>query len=353
MNTHQSAECGVRSAELRTFLLRTPNSELRTQHGSVLLYVVWAIALLSLFAASIGSRAIFSLGLTERFTDQLRAVYLARGAAHYAALTLAQDDTATVDGLSDAWANSPGRFQDRPLGAGWFQITSQEPGEVERRYGLSDEERRVNLNTAPAEVLQRLFELAGLREDEAVALAAAVEDWRDADDREEPHGAEGIYYRSLPDGYDCHDGLFEHVEELLLVRGVTPELYRRLEPHVTVYGSGRLNLNTATPIALASLGMSQIGLDGFLAYRAGDDGRDGTGDERRLVSTAQLSSELAAFVPAEDLARLTALAEAGFLGVGSSVFRMTIDARLARAASGMTVECVMQRDGTIGVWEER
>ena len=87
MNTHQSAECGVRSAELRTFLLRTPNSELRTQHGSVLLYVVWAIALLSLFAASIGSRAIFSLGLTERFTDQLRAVYLARGAAHYAALT--------------------------------------------------------------------------------------------------------------------------------------------------------------------------------------------------------------------------------------------------------------------------
>ena len=324
----------------------------RAQRGSILLYVVWAIALLSLFAASIASRALFSLGLTDRLSDQLRTSYIARGAAQYAALTLAADETQTIDGLSDAWANNPGGFQDRPLGEGWFTITAPSADEAGVRYGLIDEERRINLNTAPDDVLQQLAELVGMREDEAVQWAAAVQDWRDPDDRELPRGAEGIYYRSLPDGYDCHNGPFEHTEELLLVRGTTPEFYARLKPHVTAYGTGHLNLNTATPLAIAALGMNRAGTEGFLAFQAGEDGRRGTGDERTLVSTASMDSSLAAFVPPEDIARLTALADAGFLGVGSSMFRMAIDARLARPNSLIHSECLMDRQGMIALWEE-
>lgn len=333
MNNH-SSEFGVRNSE----------------SGSVLVYVVWTIALLSLFAVSIASRALFSLGLTERLTEQMQSAYLARGAAQHVALTLARDATPSIDGFSDEWASNPGRFQRRQLGEGLFDVMSAAP-DGRTAYGLADEDRRINLNTAPAEMLQRLGELVGMTEDEAVRWAAAVEDWRDEDDREQPRGAEGIYYRSLSDGYDCKNAPFEHPEELLLIRGITPELYERLKPHITTYGSGFLNLNTATPLALASLGLSQAGLDGFAAYQVGEDGVGETGDERVLVSLGSLNSELALFVPPEDIARLTLLSE--FLGVGSSEFRMTIAARLDRPSSATTVECLMNRDGQISVWEER
>ena len=319
--------------------------------GSVLLYVVWAIVLLSLFAASIASQAIFSLGLTERLTDQLRASYVARGAAQYAAAALARDATNSIDGLADPWVDNPGLFRTAQLGQESFQISSQDEEGKGVRYGLLDEERRINLNTAPEDVLQRLGEMVGLREDEAIRWADAVQDWRDADDKERPHGAEGIYYRSLSDGYDCKNGPFEHPEELLLVRGVSHELYERLKPHITTYGSGRLNLNTATPVALAALGLSQAGLDGLQAYRAGEDGVQGTGDERVLISMDSMNTELAPFMPPEEIARLTLLG--GFLGVGSSEFRMTIATGLTRRASSLTVDCLMGRDGTVTVWEER
>jgi general secretion pathway protein K len=50
------------------------------------------------------------------------------------------------------------------------------------------------------------------------------------------NGAEDDYYRSLPEPYECRDGDFESVEELLLVRGVTREIFfDGLRDRVTVF----------------------------------------------------------------------------------------------------------------------
>ena len=330
---------------------RAPNRS--SERGSILLLVVWTVTLLSLFAVSVASHASFALGLTERLSDRLRASYVARGAAQYAAAALEADDSAP-DGFVEAWSDSPGWFLDHPLGGGTFRIRAEEPWpNGQPRYGLTDEDRYLNLNTAPREVLRRLFQLAGgLREEEASGLAAAVEDWRDEDDTAVSGGAEGSYYRGLENAYDCKDGPFESVEELRLVRGVSPELYRRLEPHLTVYGSGRLNVNTAGRTALLALGLSELGADGVVFYRAGEDNVEGTGDDRRLSSAAALASEWAPYVPAEDLARLTPAINAGVLGVTSGAFRLLIEAWSERSSSPLRVFCIMDRDGTIRRWNE-
>ncbi|MBI4343449.1 MAG: general secretion pathway protein GspK, partial [Candidatus Omnitrophica bacterium] len=216
------------------------------RRGSVLLYVVWVMLLLSLFASSVGSRSLFALDTAQRLTEQLRAAYVARAGARLAAAALAEDQTATVDGLGEPWAHNPGRFKDHPFGGGTFRIVGDVAPSGAVQYGLTDEERRLNVNTASAEALQRLLEVAGgLRDNEAQALAEAILDWRDPDDDQRPSGAEGFYYRSLAHGYDCKDGPFEHVEELRLLRGMTPQLYERLAPHVTVFGAGPVNVNTA------------------------------------------------------------------------------------------------------------
>ena len=342
----QSAPPGAQSPQ--------PRAAGDSRRGSILLFVVWTITLLSLFAVSVASHASFALGLTDRLSDRLRAAYVARGASEYAALALEEDDSTAVDGFVEQWSDNPGFFLNHPLGRGMFRIIADEPlAGGQPRYGLTDEDRRVNLNTAPREVLQRLFQLAGgLREEEAAGLAAAVEDWRDKDDTAASGGAEGSYYRGLEDAYDCKNGPFESLEELRLVRGMTPALYRRLEPHLTVYGSGQLNVNTAGRTALLALGLSELGADGVIFYRAGEDNTEGTGDDRRLNSVSAISSDWAPYVPAEDLARLSVLIHNDVLGVKSDAFRLLIEASSEPSSGPLRVFCVMDRDGTIRRWNE-
>ena len=141
------------------------------------------------------------------------------------------------------------------------------------------------------------------------------------------------------------------MEELLLVKGVTPELYRKVEPYLTVYGSGQLNLNTASPVALRALGLSKAGVDGLISYRSGEDDVERTPDDRRLSSIDSVETELEKYVPAEDRTRLIALTKS--LAVGSSAFRTTIRASSGEPARSVSANCVIDRRGLVKLWEER
>jgi general secretion pathway protein K len=311
--------------------------------------------LLSLFASSVGAQALFALNLSERLSEQLRAALIARSAVQIGAQTLEDDDTPGVDGLYEIWSNGEAFFKEHGLSGGWFTILGEEGADgASPRYGLTDEDRRVNLNTAPSEMLTPFLMYAGgLSRDDAEAMAAAIEDWRDEDNDQRPRGAESFHYGSLRDAYACKDGPFENIEELLLIRGVTPALYQRLAPYVTVYGSGRLNINTASAAALASLGLSQDGLDSFLYYRSGEDSQDGTGDDRWLISVNSLQSELASYMPQEQLGRISRMATKGMVGVASEAFRASVEAWTSDPSSHTHIEAVMDRKGRIRQWAER
>jgi hypothetical protein len=95
------------------------------------------------------------------------------------------------------------------------------------RYGLEDESGRLNLNIVLlADQIQEgasrtiLMGLPGMTED----VADAILDWIDADDETREYGAEIDYYATLTPGYEPRNGPLQTVEELLLVRGVTPQL---------------------------------------------------------------------------------------------------------------------------------
>jgi general secretion pathway protein K len=171
-------------------------------------------------------------------------------------------------------------------------------------------------------------------------VAEAIADWRDEDSDRRPHGAENFDYQTR--GYVCKDGPFENVEELLLVKGMTPELYHQVEEHVTVFGSGRVNLNTAGRDVLQTLGLSSLGLEGLLAFRDGG----------HLTSLAGLQSDLAAFIPQEDLNRLDHWTREQVLSVGSQAFRMRIQAQTDLPISRVEAWCVVDRDGAIRLWSE-
>lgn len=95
------------------------------------------------------------------------------------------------------------------------------------RFGLEDESTRLNLNVLlvldqqmPGAGRQLLMALPGMTED----VADAILDWLDADDQPREFGAEIEYYSGLTPPYGPKNGPLDTVEELLLVRGVTPQL---------------------------------------------------------------------------------------------------------------------------------
>jgi general secretion pathway protein K len=99
------------------------------------------------------------------------------------------------------------------------------------KIAIQDEFGLIDLNQAGIELFRGLFRSAGMSEDEAQRLADRVIDWRTArptDDRTDDYQREEVPYapRHAP---------FQSVDELKLVLGVTPELFTRIKPALTVY----------------------------------------------------------------------------------------------------------------------
>jgi general secretion pathway protein K len=112
------------------------------------------------------------------------------------------------------------------------------------RIAIYDETGKIDLNVADPALLTALFASAGLAQREAEALAAAVRDWVDPDDLVSVNGAEEAEYRAAGRPYKPRNAPFETVAELQQVLGMSFELYRELEPLVTIY-SGRAQPNPA------------------------------------------------------------------------------------------------------------
>ena len=95
-------------------------------------------------------------------------------------------------------------------------------------------------------------------------LVPSIIDWIDSDDevtclpfiKHENSGAESDYYSNLTPPYRCRNNSLETTEELLLVRGITPQVFGCLRDYVTVRGDEKININWASKRVIQSLSQS-------------------------------------------------------------------------------------------------
>lgn len=92
----------------------------------------------------------------------------------------------------------------------------------------------------------------------AVAILEAIVDWNDVDKEESgASGAEDGYYLGQPDPYQAANMPFRSVEELQMIRGMTPQIMRALRPYVTVLEPNQiLNINTMPEIMFRCINLS-------------------------------------------------------------------------------------------------
>ena len=92
-------------------------------------------------------------------------------------------------------------------------------------------------------------------------LVPSIIDWIDSDAEvtclpfveHENSGAESDYYSNLTPPYRCRNNSFETTEELLLIKGVTQQVFGCLRDFITVRGKDKININWASKHVIQSL----------------------------------------------------------------------------------------------------
>ena len=334
------------------------------ERGSILVVVLWALFFLAALAASIYALLAPQIGLAGRLKDRTRLYYLAQAGAQKAMAVLAGDETEDTDGFKDTWASSEGEFKDMHLGEDGYVSVSykllDDAGVEETRYGLVDEEGKININKATADVLQQLFELTALTTSQTASdIADSILDWVDEDSEPHTNGAEDGYYEGLAQAYACKDAKFQVLEELLLVKGMTQDIFDKASAYLTVYGKGMVNLNTADKYVLQALGMSNTLAEKVIQYRRGNDSQEATSDDNIFESAETVVASLSNGVglSAEETEQLNTVIASGLAGVRSDHFSGESHAELRdddeKARLTTSIFFIMDREKNIRHWREQ
>ena len=302
--------------------------------GSILILTLWTLSFLTIFAVTLSSRVSAQLRLASHLQDRLKAYYLANAGIEAAIVELAADKTLDYDSLNETWANNEEFFKEAPLGGGYITLSyvmageveveegeEDESGEVEQvtLYGVMDESSRININKVSADILEILLKrVGGLDSDDARKIANAIVDWRDKDIIVSPDGAESGHYEGLKAPYECKNGEFQAMEELLLVKGMTPEIFSKLQKVITIYGEGKVNINTVDANTLYGLGLDMRLIERIAEFRRGSDGEMGTDDDNIFKTIGELENIGPLFT--EESTQLSYILD--MLAVKSDVFRI-------------------------------
>jgi general secretion pathway protein K len=222
------------------------------QRGVALVLVVWVAVILSVVAASF---------IMERRTEAmivLNSISLAR--AQSAA------DAGVARAVAEAYRNDP-NATDAWKRDGMPHDFAFEGMAV--RVEMRDESAKIDVNTASDALLRGLLLSIGLQDDEASRILDAILDWRDADSLKRPNGAEEPEYSAAGLTYKPGNAPFQALEELQLVLGMRPEVYRRIAPLVTVYSRlPGVNPQVASrEVLLAIPGLTSDVVDSYIAQR--------------------------------------------------------------------------------------
>ncbi len=201
----------------------------RRDAGMALISVLWVLVLLTAVVAEFAYSMRTEVNITRNFKEAARAHYVAHSGVIRAVVEIIKNE-AKVENQKNANGPVPdavwrvnAAIAPQPFGSGRFSV------HIDNAAGLID------LNTAGDKLLRLMVNTLDISDTEKAVIVDSILDWRDSDDFHRLNGAENKYYQSLPNPYACKNAAFDTVEELLLVRGIRPELfYKNLRSIVTV-----------------------------------------------------------------------------------------------------------------------
>jgi type II secretory pathway component PulK len=201
--------------------------------GYVLIIVLLVISLLVTMSTEFLTTAQTNINYIKKFSERLKATMLAKAGVNLSTVILKADKlglgasflgkqsvSKDIDCYKDVWALN---FPELPLEDGSLKII------------IDDENSKINLSVLANEIVdsttyygitQRFFLNMGLPMD----FADIIKDWVDIDDARSPYGAESSdYYLNLESPYKAKNAAMDSIDELLMLKNITPEIFYGLE----------------------------------------------------------------------------------------------------------------------------
>jgi general secretion pathway protein K len=251
-------------------------------NGVALVLVLWILAFLSVLVGEFCLAMRTEINITTNFKEETLSYYYAKAGVNLATHRL------LYGGIFPE--SIEGREEIRDEEAVEWHLGSHIPpisfGEGSIEIEIENESGKININYADSGLLSMMLNPFDLDERDRDIIVDSIQDWRDADDLHRLNGAENDYYESLVHPYSAKNDHFGSVEELLLVRGVTPEIfYGGLKEMITIYpgeslssdnrikeppvNAHRININAAPSMVLRALPeMTDDLVLSILEYRA-------------------------------------------------------------------------------------
>lgn len=275
------------------------------QSGSVLILSLWILTVLTLFVVHTGLRIRQRISFLSTIEEHQHLRDMAQAGIQKGIAALRADWQQQGGQLSVRGKmlrhHYPTYFKGIALGQGYFDVTYYEGGvngasSQVSYYGLVDEERKINVNIADQYILTRLFSrLSGLDERQRQSLVRVLINWREIGQTQLEGFYSDDYYENLEYPYSSKDAEFELLDELLLLEGMTEELWEQLLSLITIYGDGFVNINTAPLDVLVALGLEEDVARKVIAVRRGEDGLEATPDDHIFMRTFDVVSDMKIF----------------------------------------------------------
>ena len=251
--------------------------------GIALLLVISVTTILIATALEYNRRARFAVLSTAAARDRLTLSQMTASGIHAAMALLAKDRAeSNIDSLQEDWAN-PDKINELlseiPFDDGTLAVTiTDEMGRIQVNALVKFPDSR-NFNDSQRQLLERYFDFFRDASEETPedsqppAIINSLKDWLDSGDDEAItglSGAESAYYQDLSPAYSSRNGPIADINDLLLVKGIIPELFSGstekpgIADALTVYGMtpgagtsftfpGKININTAALPVLVSM----------------------------------------------------------------------------------------------------
>lgn len=297
-----------------------------SRSGIALIMVLMVITVLGVIAFGFAKSMSVEVKLARNASFDTEMEWLGRSGVEAARWVLAEHLTIPNEGNYDAlyqyWAGGP-YATNEVLNAINFPLQDIQIGAGKVSLKIIDLERFYNINLADETALRLAMDVAGVDPTLAPELVDCIIDWRDTDDATMLNGAESDYYLSLSPPYMAKDGPIDDLEELLRIKGVTPEIFygpgatnggalpsggrvgppgtpqsdvipvAGLKDMFTPISARVINPRTAPrEVLLLIPGIDPNTVDNFLQRRRGPDGLDGNEDDFLYQSLPEILGDL-------------------------------------------------------------